>query len=408
MNWEIPKQASKEYFPVGSNYFQLLQEVAYPILKQALQDEGIDCPLCYSKFSNGLPQFENKTLAEDIAHSLFRSMSSDSDNNTFYLSYKTELTQLNDLNDRIIAVKSVSLEEVGSAISMAYNTEENPFVLRVIETLAEQKINVTMKIKDGRTVDLTMKEWLQSLGGNNQRFNFNRDHFLPPIKGVALSAALNWKLLKAIFVIMKENMFQPHLLDLDLIHSSKFSPYLYDMGLEYPSYLTENLTGYPLREIQSLKQIANSEAFLPFCQWQGKWSDVPKWGTVTSAYFYEEICTLFKPALTDMGICYSFNAMDSDFFLKTDDSEYMKAYGDVFEISSSSTYSQMGKGRLKAAGIGIKNGLRIVLDAHTLKGSNKKQAKTDNTFQLALHHPKDFGLPLIQGIEVQGGTRVRY
>jgi hypothetical protein len=116
---------------------------------------------------------------------------------------------------------------------------------------------------------------------------------------------------------------------------------------------------------------------------------------------FSEFCTLFRPTLTDQGVCYTFNGIPSQSIIKP--SEYMTAYEDIFGLPDKDITNHF-----HGNGIGIRNGLKLILDAHILTGSYKNGGNKDNTFKISLQSPEDFPLPFIEGIEVEGGFKTRF
>jgi hypothetical protein len=217
-------------------------------------------------------------------------------------------------------------------------------------------------------------------------------------------------LLQSMMRIMKENIYQPHMVDLNDMYERNFNGSLSDIA-DVPSYSTINLTSYELKSPDIVSPIkkeffaANLEPFLPFCKLANKWSDLPKWGSMQKGLdtktVFSEFCTLFRPTLTDQGVCYTFNGIPSQSIIKP--SEYMTAYEDIFGLPDKDITNHF-----HGNGIGIRNGLKLILDAHILTGSYKNGGNKDNTFKISLQSPEDFPLPFIEGIEVEGGFKTRF
>jgi hypothetical protein len=102
---------------------------------------------------------------------------------------------------------------------------------------------------------------------------------------------------------MKESMLPPHVLDLDW-KLPNFNGNLTGGFLKFPSYLTENLVGFPLLfskkppTVKELPRFMNLEPFIPLCSFINKWlSKNPIWGTVPDNLLYSaSFCTLFRPS----------------------------------------------------------------------------------------------------------------
>ena len=60
----------------------------------------------------------------------------------------------------------------------------------------------------------------------------------------------------------------------------------------------------------------------------------------------------------------------------------------------------------KAEGPGYTNGMKVILDANSLKPRYKHSRTYKNTFKLSIQHPNDFPLPLLEGIELEGGYKI--
>ena len=218
---------------------------------------------------------------------------------------------------------------------------------------------------------------------------------------------------ETMFRIMKDGMYQPHMVDLNVLYgdSNNFTSDLSQI-LHLANDLTENMTTYrmidlkkPLLSWRRNGTKLNLEPFLPFCQLAGNWSNPPIWGSnkyvvgSKGSWGHElsEFCTLFRPTLTDNGVCYTYNDLTTRNDMKP--SKFLAAYKSVFELPERAYPSEL----FKSDGIGAKNGLVLVLDAHTKTGSYKYFGNTDNTFLLSVQNPDSFPMPQIEGITVQGG-----
>ncbi len=242
---------------------------------------------------------------------------------------------------------------------------------------------------------------------------------------------------ETLMTIMKENIFHPHLFDLNLMFDSNFTGNMTAMSFGYTNAIKQLEPMFPIVRLEDdLKEdfVVNGNAapFIPFCQLDNVWSKWDHWGSYlvekedqeefeflsigmdekldgngAAAYKFEnlnsfhEFCTLFRPSFTDKGICYTFNGVDSaDMFV---DSDYIDAYRKVFGLPPEAYPEE----KFIASGLGIRNGLRLILDAHTLTSRYKIIPKTDATFQMSLQYPKDFPLPLMEGIQIRAGYKTR-
>ncbi len=226
-----------------------------------------------------------------------------------------------------------------------------------------------------------------------------------------LNMSYDYGSLETIMKVMKEVSYQPHIFDLQELYARNFTDDI-DVMQNYPDFLNKKLTNLSMREPESegktsrLSMLSILEPVIPYCMLANKWSNPPRWGSkaidVGTYRVFGEICTLFKPTLTDHGICHTFNADQSEDLLKP--SRYIEAYKAIFglnpDTNKMSTY--------KANGIGVKNGLLFIFDAHTLTSRYKKKyPNKDRTFTLTLQHPADFPLPIVEGLVLKGGFRTR-
>ena len=227
------------------------------------------------------------------------------------------------------------------------------------------------------------------------------------------------------------------MLDLNMLYAINFSGDVTNMTIQYPEVVNVLQSIYPMKPLkndiqQDFEAIRNGRPFLPFCQLANKWSEKGKWGShyieydnsfqasdllgigfegevdfhkwsdiADNSLMLHQFCTLFRPTITDKGICYSFNSVDSRSLFN--DFHYMDAYGEVFGLPDKA----YPKDKFVATGLGVQNGIRLVLDAHTLTNRNKIMPKIDNTFRLSIQHPQDFPLPLLEGIQIVGGFKTR-
>ena len=218
--------------------------------------------------------------------------------------------------------------------------------------------------------------------------------------------------LESLMLIMKDNQYQPHMFDLSDLALNNFTGDVRKMletSLDIQTitgYEPLNLTGSFKYHLDRLPYLVTNEPFLPYCQWKNKWRDPPNWGTE----IYEEtgplneLCNLFRPTITDHGICYSFNALPPRDILKQSKTrKFLQAFESVYGKPDKNQTNILSTGD----GVGVSNGLRIILDAHTLTGKYKLLPSIDESFDVALSHPKDFALPLSQGIKIRGGHKVR-
>jgi hypothetical protein len=108
---------------------------------------------------------------------------------------------------------------------------------------------------------------------------------------------------ESILTVMKESMFPPHALDIDWSQSN-FTEDKYKGVLPFPSYLTENLAGFPLLFSKKThyynERFLNLEPFIPLCLFNSKWlNNEPQHDTLGTCNLYcSSICTLFRPSNT--------------------------------------------------------------------------------------------------------------
>ncbi len=213
-----------------------------------------------------------------------------------------------------------------------------------------------------------------------------------------------------LFRVLREVNYLPHVMDLNQIFAINFTGDPSQVQ-EYPDFINSDLTGgYPLKPVGSMwpekriNSLSTQEPFIPFCLLGNKWSDPPKWGSkkIFSVQGMDQFCTLFRPSLTDQGVCYTYNGVKSQDLLQP--SGFMDAFNRIYGLPDKA----YPKEYFKANGIGIHNGLRLILDAHTLTGQYKYKPNKDNTFRLTFNHPTSFPLPIIEGIEITGGYHTRY
>ena len=151
-------------------------------------------------------------------------------------------------------------------------------------------------------------------------------------------------------------------------------------------------------DLLELEKKAALLPMIPYCQLANSWSSGQLLGIFDDQSPFHEMCTIFSPTLTDQGICHGFNGQTiREQFHRTD---YLDAFQEVFQNSKS-------RERWKVDGIRIKNGLRLIMDAHVVDSSYKHLAKDDNTFQISLQHPEDFQMPMLSGVTIEGGRWYR-
>jgi hypothetical protein len=117
--------------------------------------------------------------------------------------------------------------------------------------------------------------------------------------------ACNIGTFESIFYVMKYSMFPPHVLDLEW-NFPNFTGNLTAGFFKFPSYLTENLVGFPLLfskkppTVTDLPRFMNLEPFIPLCSFINKWlNKKPLWGTDPDKRLYSaSFCTLFRPSNT--------------------------------------------------------------------------------------------------------------
>ena len=85
-----------------------------------------------------------------------------------------------------------------------------------------------------------------------------------------------------------------------------------------PFFENKNLMRYPFLTIDEDHQIIRDKtSYLPACTYSEK------------SFSLGDSCNLFTPVLTDLGICYSFNAEPSTTMLET--SSFTKAFHDTYK-----------------------------------------------------------------------------
>ena len=211
---------------------------------------------------------------------------------------------------------------------------------------------------------------------------------------------------ETMFRIMKDTLYQPHMVDLNLLFESNFTDDI--SQIEDPPWgLTDNITVYPVIDFETASDrtrnstLLNLAPFIPFCKLANLWSDPPAWGSnrylLDGGHPFSQFCTLFRPSLTDNGICYTFNGVPARHLLKP--SKFLDAYETVFGLPDQA----YPKEAFVSHGIGVKNGLEFILDAHTLTNLYKYLPNKDNNFLISLQNPLSFPLPLVQGITIPAG-----
>ena len=312
------------------------------------------------------------------------------ENDTFYEQHYAQMVQLFFFYERVYRLTFSGFEHLGSAMTMV-QPSLNTFDEDIWAKLNKQKI------------DLAFWDLIKTLAGSEKQIRVYAKEYSQILKDVNVTIPNNADMIKLIFTIMKEVIQQPHVFDMKFLYEdNNFTGSLDSLSQQYPGYLNVKLTGYPLKDRfrMGLKVASNRDPFIPFCQWLGKWSDIPNWGSETAYAFIGNFCTLFSPTFTDRGLCYTFNGQGGTSLLKRN-TDYMDAFEQVFG------HSVLKLGTPKVSGVGIKNGLRLVLDANVASERYKIMPKIDNTFTLDLHHPNDFPLPMMQGIQIKGGTKIR-
>ncbi len=249
------------------------------------------------------------------------------------------------------------------------------------------------------------------------------DEFCRYLTGNVTSKSCYLGSYKTMLTIMKDNMFQPHLFDLSTLfdEDKNFTGNVTARLIDYPRSIKMMQSVFKLFELkkdidENFYMYGNNQPFIPYCQLANVWSNVPRWGSLFERLHYDifkqtyvastnnlnpfhQFCTLFRPSLTDKGICYTFNGIDSREMMVNN--KYMDAFSEVFGLPSRA----YPKDKFVGSGLGIRNGLRLVLDAHTLSGRYKVVPKFDRTFQMSLQHPNDFPLPLLEGIQIKAGYK---
>ncbi len=406
----LTETLGKKYFLTESTptLKSVIEKGVLPVLKQAMLDHNItSCTECYDweTSSGGLHFFTASRYSREIGDLIAPSPDEASANRKI-------IQLLYEFYDQFDNLRMAGIKYTGNFLTY---TSANPDFQKAQNSFFNHILvkHLGLEPKEGRVsllVSLLMSfttfeyERLSEVGYDDVRMIFTCEPFTAEAAKVM---SCNQGSFQSILTLMKQSMYHPHVFDLNLLLENNFTGNIDDLPVTYPDFVTQNLTQYPLRKLRrrSYEPIAVVEPFIPFCQLANAWSNIPKWGSkyLWSGLKYKafsEFCTLFRPTMTDKGICYSFNAKGpSENMLKP--SEHLTAYKNVFglpkEAFTEETY--------RATGIGLQSGIRIVLDAHTLTGHFKRVHRKDNTFKLSIQHPKDFPLPVTEGIEIKGGYK---
>ena len=225
--------------------------------------------------------------------------------------------------------------------------------------------------------------------------------------------------LSTMMTVMKENILQPHFLPLKVLTSD-----IWRGDYKDAIDIASSDLPFPLKKPleSNIDTFGNQYPFIPYCKLNNMWSNLPKWGskrvlkdnptnnslieTLNKRYPHlpqSEFCTLFRPSLTDRGICYTFNSYDPTMYHKP--SKYMEAFQSVFGLKSMSAFP---KDKQVVEGTGIKKGLKVVLDAHVTNSQNRIMKRSSNGFLLSLQDTAGLALPVNEGLVVKGGYKYRY
>ena len=359
---EMSKRISKHAFLENGKmtYAQTMLQHGH-ILQQEIITRNISCPDCFTTEKN--LQILRKKM------DLFLCNQSDCGNNLRLINLFLKKAKFKYSNE---------ITYLGTLVSnrhIAFNSEYHAKLLEKLQT------------------NLTNYEALvKGLGIKNYRQSF------VPVDEVEESYE---DYLEAIFTIMKDNIYQPHFLDLAFMDEMNFTGDIFEMK-DFPLLLSQQTKIYGLKRSvgkeDKLMNFPNMEPFIPYCLLANQWADPTSgWGTFTKGLhskfsYMDKFCTLFRPTLTDYGICYSFNAKLSEDAIH-EELPYMKTYKKVFRHPR----TPFNTNYFRAKGSGVQNGLRIVLDAHTLDGRYKSQGNKVTTSRLSIQHPEDFPLPTIDG-----------
>ncbi len=130
---------------------------------------------------------------------------------------------------------------------------------------------------------------------------------------------------ETIFRVMKEVNLQPHLFDNQDLDALNFTGDIDDID-SLPEFMSENLTLLRMKKperstiLERLSVTSILQPFIPYCILENKWSKPPLWGSkkiaTTLREEFSQFCTLFRPTLTDKGVCQTFNGVKSTTLLK--------------------------------------------------------------------------------------------
>ena len=75
----------------------------------------------------------------------------------------------------------------------------------------------------------------------------------------------------------------------------------YDLDSTIPNLLSSDILKYPTSQNSGPTFKVDTHAMIPWCKFKNEDDEIQNW-------FDENSCELFQPVVTDLGMCYSFNA----------------------------------------------------------------------------------------------------
>ena len=163
--------------------------------------------------------------------------------------------------------------------------------------------------------------------------------------------------------------------------SDFLQPFLNNMDLvKYPLNKNTSVSYYPVKQ----DEVRDKMSYIPACIYASKKSRIG------------ENCKLFEPVLTDLGICYSFNAQSSLKMLKN--SSFTKAFHEAYK------YDLLGLSIENVKGAGDKFSLRFMIDSsRNFRGTSDK-----NPFKVIISSQQSYFDALSIAKEVKPGYETTF